>query len=328
MNELHVKLGRIKNLTRQSKDSALFVRVILNHMSSSDPFTADSRTVSVTDSKIAETIKVPLRRSKGTTKKFQIRKAKFEIWNHTEGGFFSRDKEKMLGVAVQELDPLLDHVSVSGELPIVDGNRRKLGGKLQVTMSLKVPLESREFAERRVQTLMIGEYPPLARVAADPRENSLPQTANADTDSNVVAPPAAPSAPSQTPTLKRSLSAQLKICKDPHSVDNIISYDALTFEIELIQQRKATLTDAAKDSEVYEDLELREQALETKKQMLEIEMQSGSLTLDGYLDMLRPQIENERSIASILLKQNRRDDAARVLKRAKIMEAEVAGALE
>lgn len=77
-----------------------------------------------------------------------------------------------------------------------------------------------------------------------------------------------------------------------------------------------------------ESIELsdRYDSLALKKQLLEIEMQTGKLTLEMYIQRLDARIQCDRSLCATLLKSNRRMDAARVLRRIKLMEKEVAGA--
>ena len=64
-------------------------------------------------------------------------------------------------------------------------------------------------------------------------------------------------------------------------------------------------------------------SLALKKQLLEIEMQTGTLTFDAYLERLRSQISADRILLAELLALKRRSDAARVLHRIKVMEKEM-----
>lgn len=80
-------------------------------------------------------------------------------------------------------------------------------------------------------------------------------------------------------------------------------------------------------TEDREALELRQELLQTKKQMLEIEMQSGQLTLPLYIERLNSKIGEDRLLAASLSKQGHKQDAVRVLRRLKMMEKEVAGAI-
>lgn len=70
----------------------------------------------------------------------------------------------------------------------------------------------------------------------------------------------------------------------------------------------------------------RYDSLSLKKQLLEIEMQIGKLTLDMYVERLHNRISADRVLISQLLASNRRLDAARVLHRIKVMEKELEGA--
>lgn len=74
--------------------------------------------------------------------------------------------------------------------------------------------------------------------------------------------------------------------------------------------------------------ELRDRldSLALKKQLLEIEMQTGKLTLEMYTTRLHARIADDRKLIANLMRLGRRSDAARVLHRVKIMEKELEGA--
>eukprot|EP00644_Phytophthora_capsici_P016245 jgi/Phyca11/508308/fgenesh2_kg.PHYCAscaffold_34_\ len=107
---------------------------------------------------------------------------------------------------------------------------------------------------------------------------------------------------------------------DPHHVDLIISYDVINEELEKVGAKLQSLTGptSIEWSDRYDSLAL-------KKQLLEIEMQTGKLTLDMYVERLHKRIAEDRVLISQLLASNRRLDAARVLHRIKIMEKELEG---
>ena len=69
----------------------------------------------------------------------------------------------------------------------------------------------------------------------------------------------------------------------------------------------------------------RYDSLALKKQLLEIEMQTGKLTLEMYIERLHGRISADRVLVSQLAASNRRLDAARVLHRIKLMEKELDG---
>lgn len=52
-------------------------------------------------------------------------------------------------------------------------------------------------------------------------------------------------------------------------------------------------------------------------------MQTGNLTIEMYTERLQKRIGDDKQLMAQLLRANRRIDAARVLRRVKIMEKEV-----
>jgi hypothetical protein len=69
----------------------------------------------------------------------------------------------------------------------------------------------------------------------------------------------------------------------------------------------------------------RYDSLALKKQILEIEMQAEKLTLEIYCGQLKQRILDDKAIITALLAIGKRTDAARVLRRVKIMEKELEG---
>ena len=179
---------------------------------------------------------------------------------------------------------------MAAEVPIVDANRRPVGGKLQIKLRVRTPLVEKQYRKVTSSKLVVGAYPPIVEEPSG--QDPLPSVAKE-----------APPPPPTTAPLKRSLSTQLKAADDPHSVELIVSYDVMTGELETV----VNALQSCQISEERETLELRQQALELKKQMLEIEMQSGTLTLPIYLDRLRAKIQEDRSLAVLLSKQGRQN---------------------
>lgn len=93
------------------------------------------------------------------------------------------------------------------------------------------------------------------------------------------------------------------------------------FQLEKIEQKLPSLSGNMA-------LETRDRldSLALKKQILEIEMQTGKLTLDMYTARLRARIDGDRQLVASLMRDKRRQDAARVLHRVKVMEKELEGA--
>ncbi|KAG3119228.1 hypothetical protein PI125_g2203 [Phytophthora idaei] len=260
-----------------------------------------------------------LARSRGTMRLFEIKKAVFEVW---KPGTLFRNPE-LVARAYQELTPLLTCCETSTHLPFLGSNRKPCGGDIEIAIKLRRPLKEKEIRLEAVEDLVIGAYPePMASSSAQltmpsvvlepsPTEASNPSSKNAaamsdDTRSMMK---------EDQPT---SITAELD---DPHHLDLIVSYDVVNEELEKVGAKLPSLSGPAaiEWSDRYDSLAL-------KKQLLEIEMQTGKLTLDMYVERLHKRIAEDRTLMSKLLSSNRRLDAARVLHRIKIMEKELVGA--
>lgn len=94
-----------------------------------------------------------------------------------------------------------------------------------------------------------------------------------------------------------------------------------TWQLEKIEAKLPSLQGPAAS-----ELSDRFDSLSLKKQLLEIEMETGKLTLEMYVAKLHARIRDDRQLMTKLLRSNRRMDAARVLHRVKVMEKELVGA--
>ncbi|KAG7396671.1 hypothetical protein PHYBOEH_001955 [Phytophthora boehmeriae] len=273
------------------------------------------------------TVKIPsgqaefnfkLPRSRGTMRLFEIKKATFEIW---KSATLFRNPE-LVARAYQELNPLLTRCAISAHLPFLGSNRKPSGGEIEIAIQMRRPLKEKETRLETVEELVIDPYPepvspsqehvPMPTVALkrtsdthtsssqDLKSQSVPDSSKANDESQLV-------------------SADLPL-DDPHHVDLIVSYDVINEELGKLEAKLPSLTGA-----VATELTDRYDSLALKKQLLEIEMQTGKLTLDMYVERLHNRIRADRLLTAQLLKSNRRLAAARVLHRVKTMEKELVG---
>lgn len=103
-----------------------------------------------------------------------------------------------------------------------------------------------------------------------------------------------------------------------HSVDSIVSNMVLEHEMSLINAALASPQSKNKD-----DLMDRKQALEIKMNMLIIQVQTGILDMETYLNDVEKRIEQDRRLALVFKKHNRLDLAKSALTRKKIMQDEL-----
>ncbi|GMF14567.1 unnamed protein product [Phytophthora lilii] len=240
-----------------------------------------------------------LARSRGTMRLFEIKKAVFEVW---KPGTLFRNPE-LVARAYQELVGFVIRLSPK-----------------QIIFAYKLVLYLFYEKEVRVETvdeLVIGEYPepaassivhvPIPSVELEPGTENLSSQLPSSNQSSAT----------QRDEQSGLASASLG---DPHHVDLIVSYDVINEELEKVGTKLPMLTGptAIEWNDRYDSLSL-------KKQLLEIDMQTGKLTLDMYIERLHNRISADRILISQLLASNRRLDAARVLHRIKIMEKELEG---
>jgi hypothetical protein len=114
---------------------------------------------------------------------------------------------------------------------------------------------------------------------------------------------------------KRNLTFYLFI----YSVDNIVSNMVMEHEMGLANAGMASKQPA----KAKEDLMDRKQALEIKMNMLVIQVQTGMLDMDTYLENVQKRMDNDRRLALIFKKHNRLDLAKAALVRKKIMQDEL-----
>jgi hypothetical protein len=104
-----------------------------------------------------------------------------------------------------------------------------------------------------------------------------------------------------------------------NSVDNIVSNMVMEHEMGLVNAGIASKQPAKSK----EDLMDRKQALEIKMNMLVIQVQTGILDMNTYLDNVQKRMDADRRLALIFKKYNRLDLAKAALVRKKIMQDEL-----
>lgn len=105
------------------------------------------------------------------------------------------------------------------------------------------------------------------------------------------------------------------------SVDALVSNLVIQHEVEAVDAQIATLE--AQHKSIPDDLTDRKNALEIKQNLLVIQVQTGQLTMDKYLDQVRISIVDCKKLALVFKKANKLDEAKKALGRSKIMEGEV-----
>jgi hypothetical protein len=203
---------------------------------------------------------------------------------------------------------------------------------------LREPLETPETQQIVTRTLVIGPWPAPSVEGGSPTPTSPPPP-------SAVAPaavaPAATAAgdlasPVARPGLNRQQSERAteptgpefemlteREKKDPLSVEHLESNDVFEAEIQLSERKIQSIP---KDSEDRFQEELRLQLLQTKMNMLVLKVQREELQLDQYLAMVKNRIYRDHVLSRYLYAAGRKQEAAQVLRRIKVMQQEVQNA--
>eukprot|EP00163_Fabomonas_tropica_P009412 TRINITY_DN1921_c0_g2_i6.p1 TRINITY_DN1921_c0_g2~~TRINITY_DN1921_c0_g2_i6.p1 ORF type:complete len:897 (+),score=257.89 TRINITY_DN1921_c0_g2_i6:375-3065(+) len=107
---------------------------------------------------------------------------------------------------------------------------------------------------------------------------------------------------------------------DPLNVDLIVSNNVLEQESEALALK---LGQMAAKGRIPDDLQDRKTAIDLKMQLLVIEVQTGKLTMPGYLERVKKAMLVDKKLAIQLNKMGKKQLAYQVLQRVKTMKAEV-----
>ncbi|KAG6618974.1 Coiled-coil and C2 domain-containing protein 1B [Phytophthora cinnamomi] len=318
-DQIKVSVKSVNELSRVAGKS-VFVKFCLNfpsaipHEGQTEEFEISRKSPYSTEIPSTQSFSFRLARSRGTMRLFEIKKAVFEVW---KPGTLFRNPE-LVARAYQELTPLLTSCEINTHIPFLGSNRKPCGGDIEIALQMRRPLKEKETRLETVEDLVIGDY--LEPMPSLPTHAPMPSVALEETHININAERIAPT-PAPTNQAKEDQGSFLTASlDDPHHVDLIVSYDVINEELEKLGAKLPSLTGPAAI-----ELSDRYDSLALKKQLLEIEMQTGKLTLDMYVKRLHTRISADRVLISQLLASNRRLDAARVLHRVKLMEKELEG---
>ncbi|KAG0335633.1 Coiled-coil and C2 domain-containing protein 1B [Podila horticola] len=273
------------------------------------------------------------------------RKATFEVWHYR--GIFRTSY--LLGKAQVPLQPLLDHSEIHEIFPIVDpNNRRSTGGKIELKITLQRPLLKPEIAVKEEKWLVIDEFNSGGLGFPSSITASVPQPRNANatgspsgktavattgksartpTPSHSPAPKvpnaSVPSVP-ETPKVRAATedSEKYKALEELNGVELLTSNMVLEAEIQAAQEQIHNAK-AVGNSEAADDYQDRLTQLEIKMKLLMLQVQTGQLTMEGYCQAVNARVDKDKQLAIQLNRLGLRAEAAKAMKRYKIMAAEM-----
>jgi hypothetical protein len=179
-----------------------------------------------------------------------------------------------------------------------------------VSIKLRTPLLKADIAEHHERWLFLEDGPsstpatPVQASTSTPKAASTPATAKA--------------APPQTPAVAPVKASPAKSTAAFDSVDSIASNLVLEKELERLQALLMTNPRQA------EDIQDRMQSVQIKLNLLVVQVQTGTLTLDVYINDVRKCIDKTKQYALLFKRANRMDKAREALARVRIMQEEVA----
>ncbi|KAK4520318.1 uncharacterized protein ATC70_008451 [Mucor velutinosus] len=288
------------------------------------------------------TLQIPISRTNRLFQRYvQRKKLTIEVFhNKYTYGLFRRPVS--LGKVVIPMDRLLTKSSIAGAFDLLDGSRKKTGGKIDIQVNLREPLTGEDIAKRSERWLVldafgstVSECLSLAHLTVGGPQHppsSSPQIRQAD--------PVTPNTPAEeipvtTTQLEASVEKQqptqaeqsaasdnseLEAAEEEfNSVDNIVSNMVMEHELNLVNSNLASKS----GKQQKDDMQDRKQALEIKMNMLVIQVQTGILDMDTYLENVQKRMDADRRLAIVFKKHNRLDLAKAALVRKKIMQDEL-----
>ncbi|ORX79251.1 hypothetical protein K493DRAFT_342720 [Basidiobolus meristosporus CBS 931.73] len=292
--------------------------------------------------------RIPIERTRSFQRFVERKKAVFEVFHYR--GFLWRAVS--LGKVQVKLDRLLHRCEIHEVLELLDANRRPTGGKLEIKIRLRNPLLKADISTKSEKWLFLEfDQPgnpsaapipasspapapapapasaPAQPVATDPQppRTEASPTQPADVDVKMDAPSPHPSDKSKPSQQKKSQAPsaveepdelQLAI-EEFNSPDKLVSNMVLEQELQLVQAR------ISQSRQPADDLLDRQQALDIKMNMLVIQVQTGQLTMDGYLQQVREAIRSTKRLALIFKNHQNMELAKHALARIKTMSQEV-----
>ncbi|CAG8564590.1 2963_t:CDS:10 [Ambispora leptoticha] len=290
-------------------------------------------------------------------KHLERKKALFEVFHYR--GFLR--KAVSLGKVQVKLDPLREKPEIHEIVDLVDSGRRLTGGKLEVKLRVRRPISKNEIVTKNVKWLIIDEFRAddsafsnlkshNSKVSVQQQSPSTPSKSNPDflqsenpqisnkqkatttmktskdinnTKNNQVTPQKhSKSESSSAANQPKGEDRELEQAEEElNNVDNLVSNLVLEQEINLVNNQIASLQ--AQRKPVSDDLVDRKQALEIKMNLLIIQVQTGQLTMEKYLDQVKKSISSFKKLALFFKQAGKLDEAKRALARSKIMEKEI-----
>ncbi|KAL7754268.1 hypothetical protein RI367_000249 [Sorochytrium milnesiophthora] len=240
---------------------------------------------------------IRIERNRALQRHFERKKATLEVFHRGGGilGFGLLAKNISLGKVIVKLDTLLTKSEINQVADLLDANRRPTGGKIEFRIRLRQPLMRQDIETRNERWAFVDSWSPVHAQPRAGEETAAPASSNA------------------------ALEAAEAWLED---ADNVISNLVIENELKLTKLQLVEATRARNTAAVH-DLETRKDVLDNKLMMLQINVQSGLLTMDAYSKQLESAIKVARQHALTFKRNERLDLAKRALARTQLMQKEI-----
>jgi len=253
-----------------------------------------------------------------------------------------------LGKVDVKLSDLATKAEIHQTLEVVEG-RRVQAGKIELKIRLLQPLlkpDMRIFQQNFLRLSpesiekLSSSFPMGAETTKPTKPTPVSSTTITPTASTIptkqpsIQPPtqltSKPTNQPQHPQLKTTLE-KTPATKTPtpsgneeddnNSLDNMVSNNVLEWELDNLKKRIAKLSENKEP--IPDHLITRKELIEAKLQILVIQVQTGQITVESYMNTLQNKIQEEKANAAQLLRLGKKDAARLALARMKIMVKEI-----
>ena len=249
--------------------------------------------------------------------------------------------DSCLGQAILKLKPLLESSTLKQTITLKPENERKKIADLDIEIRLRKPVLTEGYTTVTKKLIRITKFPiSKPRQTQQPPKQTQQQQPQRPRQQSQPQRPRQPSQPQQpqqpqrrprlqsqpVSTKKNNENVNLpngltqEIVDNPLGIEYIESFECITAEIEQCQKEIAK-----SNGKNAQDLQDRLQGLMTNKNILEIQVNNGILTLEQYTAKVKQAMIVDLALAKYLKTQNRKMEAVRVLQRYKLMKKEIEG---
>ncbi|CAI2169408.1 16096_t:CDS:2 [Funneliformis geosporum] len=177
-------------------------------------------------------------------------------------------------------------------------------------------------AQTPIKPKVVTPQTPPPPSTPTPIKNETPQISTPVAKQKVARDTPATATPSRDIVSADDAQSELEQAEQQlNNVDLLVSSLVIQNELDVVNNQITILE--AQRKPIPEDLTDRKASLDIKQNLLVIQVETGQLTLDKYIDQVRANIVSCKKLALIFKKAGKLEEAKKALVRSKIMEGEV-----